>query len=48
LEEPLFIQAYKNKGRFTKVLEKIPVRVILNEKAALLGAAQCGFDSGGS
>jgi len=48
LEEPLFIQAYKNKGRFTKVLEKIPVRVILNAKAALLGAAQCGFDSDGS
>jgi glucokinase len=48
LEEPLFIQAYKNKGRFTKVLEKIPVRVILNAKAALLGAAQWGFDSDGS
>lgn len=43
LQEPLFIQAYKNKGRFVKVLEKIPVRVILNEKAALLGAAQWGF-----
>ena len=47
LKEPLFIQSYKNKGRFTKVLEKIPVRVILNAKAALLGAAQCGFDSDG-
>jgi len=47
LQEPLFIQAYKNKGRFTKVLEKIPVRVILNDKAALLGAAQCGFDMEG-
>jgi glucokinase len=44
LQEPLFIQAYKNKGRFAKVLEKIPVSVILNDKAALLGAAQCGFD----
>jgi len=44
LQEPLFIKAYKNKGRFAKVLEKIPVRVILNDKAALLGAAQCGFD----
>ena len=47
LQEPLFIQAYKNKGRFAKVLEKIPVRVILNDKAALLGAAQCGFDRDG-
>jgi glucokinase len=47
LQEPLFIQAYKNKGRFTKVLEKIPVKVILNPKAALLGAAQWGFDRDG-
>jgi glucokinase len=47
LQEPLFIQAYKNKGRFLKILERIPVRVILNEKAALLGAAQWGFDSEG-
>jgi glucokinase len=47
LQEPVFIQAYKNKGRFTKVLEKIPVKVILNPKAALLGAAQCGFDREG-
>ena len=47
LQEPLFIQAYRNKGRFGKILEKIPVRVILNEKAALLGAAQCGFDRDG-
>ena len=48
LQEPFFIQAYKNKGRFAEVLEKIPVRVILNDKAALLGAAQCGFDREGS
>jgi glucokinase len=47
LQEPFFIQAYKNKGRFAEVLEKIPVRVILNDKAALLGAAQCGFDREG-
>jgi glucokinase len=44
LQEPLFIQAYKNKGRFEKIVEKIPVKVILNEKTALLGAAQCAFD----
>ena len=48
LQEPLFIQAYMNKGRFAKVLEKIPLRVILNDKAALLGAAQCAFDRDGS
>jgi len=27
------------KGRFKKFLEEIPVHVILNERAALLGAA---------
>ena len=47
LQEPLFIQAYKNKGRFTKLLEKIPVKVILNPKAALLGAAQWACDRDG-
>ena len=47
LQEPPFIQAYKNKGRFRKFLEKIPVKVILNPRAALLGAAQWGFDREG-
>ena len=31
--------AYKEKGRFKKIVEKIPVQVILNDRAALLGAA---------
>lgn len=47
LQEPLFIQAYENKGRFRKLLEKIPVKVILNPRAALLGAAQWGFERDG-
>jgi len=47
LQKPIFLQAYTNKGRFKEFLEKIPVRVILNDKAALLGAAQCGFDRDG-
>ena len=47
LQKPIFLQAYTNKGRFREFLEKIPVRVILNDKAALLGAAQCGFDRDG-
>jgi glucokinase len=34
-----FLQAFTNKGRFKNLLEKIAVRVILNDKAALLGAA---------
>jgi glucokinase len=43
LEEPIFMKAFTNKGRFKEFLERIPVRVILNDKAALLGAAQCAF-----
>ena len=41
LDEASFMQAFTNKGRFKGFMEKIPVRVILNDKAALLGAA-CG------
>jgi glucokinase len=39
LGEDLFIKAFVDKGRFTGLLQSIPVRVILNDKAALLGAA---------
>jgi len=36
-----FMEAFTNKGRFKGLLEKIPVKVILNDKAALIGAAYC-------
>jgi glucokinase len=39
LKEDLFLRAFTGKGRFREFLEKIPVRVILESKAALLGAA---------
>jgi len=41
LKEGLFLQAFLRKGRFNTLLEKIPVYTILNEKAALVGAAVC-------
>ncbi len=41
LKEPGFMQAFVSKGRLTGVLEAIPVRVVTNEKAGLLGAARC-------
>jgi glucokinase len=44
LDEDAFIEAFTNKGRFKDLLKKIPVRVILNDKAALLGAAHCAFE----
>jgi glucokinase len=40
LRLPNFIEAFKAKGRMRPLLETIPVRVILNDKAALLGAAR--------
>ncbi len=43
LDGDTFMQAFTNKGRFKDLLEKIPVRVILNDRAALLGAAHCAF-----
>jgi glucokinase len=44
LDEAVFMQAFTNKGRFKDLLEGVPVRVILNDKAALLGAAHCAFE----
>lgn len=38
-----FMQAFTNKGRFSDYMKQIPVRVILNERSALLGAAYCAF-----
>jgi glucokinase len=40
-----FMRAFLDKGRFAARLERIPVRVILNDKAALLGAARCAASS---
>jgi glucokinase len=44
LLEGAFIKAFSDKGRFKGLLEKIAVRVILNDKAALLGAARCALE----
>jgi glucokinase len=40
LREGGFMRAFTDKGRFSELLERIPVRVILNELTALLGAAR--------
>ena len=42
-----FMQSFIRKGRFKHVLEKIPVRVILNDKAALFGAANYAIEMRG-
>jgi glucokinase len=45
LKQGSFLKAFMAKGRFADFLARIPVRVILSEKAALLGAAHCGFEA---
>jgi glucokinase len=41
LKRPVFIEAFMAKGRMRPLLEAVPVRVILNDMTALLGAALC-------
>lgn len=43
LKENLFLESFTDKGRMRELLEKIPVSVILNDNAALLGAAHFAF-----
>jgi glucokinase len=46
LEKPPFLQAFKNKGRYSDLMERIPIHVITNPKAALMGAAFYGLEAG--
>jgi glucokinase len=43
LKEGGFMKAFVNKGRFKDLLSRIPVHVILTNKAALYGAARCAL-----
>jgi glucokinase len=40
LQDGRFMEAFVAKGRFHELLEQVPVRVILNDRTALLGAAR--------
>ncbi|MBN1914913.1 MAG: glucokinase [Parachlamydiales bacterium] len=40
LKEGLFFSAFCDKGRFRSLMQDIPIKVILNEKTALLGAGR--------
>ncbi|MBI4786170.1 MAG: glucokinase [Chloroflexi bacterium] len=44
LQAESFMQAFTRKGRFADLLARVPVRVILHPKPALLGAAQYGLE----
>lgn len=41
LKDSTFMEAFLAKGRMQPLLQAMPVRVILNDKTALLGAARC-------
>ena len=43
LKNRAFLQGFLEKGRMRKMMEEIPVKVILNDRAALLGAARCAL-----
>jgi glucokinase len=45
LEQGIFLKSFTSKGRFAGFLARIPVHVILNEKAALLGAANTALQT---
>ena len=44
-KEEIFMKSFLNKGRFSGLMKKIPVKIILNDNAALLGAAIEAFKS---
>jgi len=46
LKGPLFMEAFLNKGRLRPLVQAIPVQVVTNEKAGLLGAARCAASRG--
>jgi len=45
LEQERFLEAFRRKGRFSDLLARVPVHVILNPKVALLGAACHGLEN---
>ena len=44
LKDGTFMQAFRDKGRLSDVVTRIPVRVIMNDRAALLGTASFALD----
>jgi len=40
LRDGTFMKAFRDKGRLSGIVSRIPVKVIMNERTALLGAAR--------
>jgi glucokinase len=45
LKAPAFREAFNAKGRLETLIETMPLKIILNDQAALLGAARYAFDT---
>lgn len=43
LQHGRFLEAFVAKGRMRSLMESMPIRVVLNSKAALIGAARCAW-----
>jgi len=39
LQDGSFMRGFTNKGRYKRIMSQIPVKVVMNDKTALLGAA---------
>jgi glucokinase len=40
MQDPIFVQSFLDKGRMRSLLEDMPVRIVLNDDAGLIGAAR--------
>ena len=40
MKEPLFMNAFFDKGRMLPLLKEMPVKIVLNDDAGLMGAAR--------
>jgi glucokinase len=45
LKDGTFMRAFRDKGRMSALVSNIPVRVILDDKTALYGAARCAVEA---
>jgi glucokinase len=48
LKGPIFMRSFLDKGRLRPLLESVPVQVVTNDKAGLLGAARCAASRSGN
>jgi glucokinase len=46
LKKAEFFHSFQNKGRFSSLLANVPIYIILNPEAALIGAARHGLEQG--